>query len=102
MSASGIRDRAEVAGSSTLSDRPDLHEFDPGVCGRGDSAAALDSLDKHVQRFPAGLRTEEREALYVQALARAGRHDEARARGARFEKRFPGSLFLPVVEAATE
>jgi hypothetical protein len=69
---------------------------------RGDSASSLASLDDHAKRFPAGQLTEEREALYVQALARAGRLDEAKARAAKFAKRFPGSMLLPVVEAATE
>jgi hypothetical protein len=70
--------------------------------GRGEPASAMVQLDLHAQRFPYGQLVEEREALYVQALARAGRMPEARARAARFEKRFPNSLLLPVVTAATE
>ena len=69
---------------------------------RGDAASALTSLDEHAKRFPGGQLTEEREALYVQALARAGHLSEAKARAARFAKRFPESMLLPVVEAATE
>ena len=90
------------AGKDSLGAERALLEVARTALSRGDSAAAMESLDRHVQRFPAGQLTEEREALYVQALARAGRHDEARARAARFEKRFPGSVFRPVVEAATE
>jgi hypothetical protein len=69
---------------------------------RGDAGAALASLKEHEKRFPGGQLTEEREALYVQALARAGRYEEARARAKRFEKNFPGSMLLPVVQVAVE
>ena len=69
---------------------------------RGDAVSALTSLDEHAKRFPGGQLTEEREALYVQALARAGRVAEAKARAAKFAKRYPDSMLLPVVEAATE
>jgi TolA-binding protein len=68
--------------------------------GRGDFANALVSADAHQKRFPKGALAEEREALAVQALAGAGRRDEARARAERFAKSFPGSILLPAVEAA--
>ncbi len=69
---------------------------------RGDFASAMSSLDTHQKKFPKGVLREEREALYVQALARSGRHDEAKARAERFVKAYPKSMLLPVVEAATE
>lgn len=69
---------------------------------RGDFASAMTSLDAHQKKFPNGVLREEREALYVQALARAGRRDEAKARAERFVKTYPKSMLLPVVEAATE
>jgi hypothetical protein len=93
------------AGSTTdtaLAAERSLLEVARTALSRGDTASALASLDEHVKKFPGGQLTEEREALYVQALARAGRLDEAKARAAKFAKRFPQSMLLPVVEAATE
>jgi hypothetical protein len=68
---------------------------------RGDNSAALEALDQHARIFGHALLAEERDALYVQALARAGRSDEARARAEAFRRTAPKSLLLPAVEAAT-
>jgi hypothetical protein len=68
--------------------------------GRGDGQATLTALAKHAQRFPNGQLAEEREALGIQALLLLKRNDEARARGARFRQRYPGSVLLPAIEAA--
>jgi hypothetical protein len=59
---------------------------------------ALSSLDQHRTRYPDGQLLEEREALSVLALARAGRMDEALRHAAAFERQFPGSLWLEQVE----
>lgn len=67
---------------------------------RGLYESALSALDEHARRFPRGDLAEEREALAVQALARAGRDDEASARASRFEARYPRSVLVPVVRAA--
>jgi hypothetical protein len=67
---------------------------------QGQSAAALTALDQHAREFPRGRLGEEREALAIQALAAAGRRDEARARADRFRHAHPQSILLPVVEAA--
>ncbi len=69
---------------------------------RGLYDSALDALAEHARRFPRGEMAEEREALAVQALARAGRTEEARARAARFDARYPRSVLGPVVHAAIE
>lgn len=66
----------------------------------GDSASALAAVAEHEKRYPAGAHIEEREALAVQALARAGRREEASARADRFRKRFPSSFFMAIVDAA--
>jgi hypothetical protein len=66
----------------------------------GDHEGALSPLLEHARRFPRGRLTEEREALVVLALARGGRAAEARARGARFEQQYPGSLFFAAVKDA--
>jgi outer membrane protein assembly factor BamD (BamD/ComL family) len=67
----------------------------------GDSAAALAAVSEHEKRYPSGAHVEEREALAVQALARAGRGEEAAARANRFRKRFPGSFLTAVVNSAS-
>ena len=79
-----------------------LLEVARSALARGDSASALASLDEHAKRFPQGTQVQEREALAVQALVRAGRTAEARARGDRFKKSYPASLYLPSVNAALE
>jgi hypothetical protein len=68
----------------------------------GDPARALDRVELHRRSFPSPLLAEERDAMWVQALVKAGRSDDARARGEAFRKRFPDSLFSPAVESALE
>jgi hypothetical protein len=68
----------------------------------GDSASALAAVAEHEKRYPSGAHVEEREALAVQALARAGRSEEARARADRFHKRFPSSFFTAIVDSAAK
>ena len=67
---------------------------------RGNAADALAALDAHSAKYPAGERAEEREALAVQALVKAGRTDDARSRAERFKKSFPGSIYLGAVNAS--
>jgi hypothetical protein len=61
-------------------------------------ADALQALDAHRQRYPAGQLAEERASLYVVALARAGRIAEARQAAEAFRARYPTSLFTAIVE----
>jgi hypothetical protein len=65
-----------------------------------DFGNALMLLAEHGRRFPKGRLAEEREALRVRSLARAGRDDEARRALASFVNRFPHSAFLPRLRAA--
>ncbi len=65
-----------------------------------DFANALVLLAEHGRRFPKGRLAEEREALRVRSLARAGRGDEARRALASFANRFPHSAFRPRLQAA--
>ena len=67
---------------------------------RGDDEAAISAARGHESRFPAGQLAEEREAIWIQALVRAQRVDEARSRAASLRARAPRSVFLPVVDAA--
>ena len=69
---------------------------------RGDTASAMAALNAHAKRFPRGRLLEERESLAVQALAAAGKRDEARRRADQFRKRSPDSMLLPAVEEALD
>ncbi len=61
----------------------------------GDYPDALALVAEHGRRFPAGRLAEEREALRVRTLTRAGRTDEAERAEAAFARRFPRSVLLP-------
>jgi len=65
-----------------------------------DFTNALMLVAEHERRFPNGRLSEEREALRVRSLARAGRGDEARRALASFAQRFPHSAFLPRLQEA--
>lgn len=69
---------------------------------RGEPEQALDAVARHEREYPDGRHAEEREAIAVRALARAGRVDEAKRRGARFFTTYPNSLAGPAVKAALE
>ena len=63
----------------------------------GDCEGAADLLDAGRRRFVAGALAEEREALAIQALACAGRRDEATGRGEAFLHEHPESLHADAV-----
>jgi hypothetical protein len=67
---------------------------------QGDAAGALALLERHRRSFPSAILGEERDAMQVEALVKAGRYDEARARAEAFRKRAPDSLFLATVDSA--
>jgi hypothetical protein len=69
---------------------------------RNKPEAALAALRQHAQRFPNGRMREERESLWVQALALSGRASEAEQRAADFKQQFPKSLLGPAVEATVD
>lgn len=60
---------------------------------------ALSAVAAHARRHPRGRFDQEREVLAIRALVAAGRPDDARARAARFHRRFPGSLHRAAVDA---
>jgi hypothetical protein len=92
--------RTEVPALSSLRAEREVLDRARSALSGGDATAALALLDRHTTEFPQALLAEEREALAVQALVIGGRYDEARARAARFRAAWPGSLFLPAVEAS--
>jgi hypothetical protein len=69
---------------------------------QGDAAGAIDRLDRHRRTYRVPLLGEERDAMWIEALVRAGRYDEARAREAAFRRRSPHSLFSSMVESALQ
>ena len=68
---------------------------------RGDAVGALRVLQEHAAQAPASGMAEERQALQVLSLARAGRLEEARSLSLAFAALYPDSLFLDRVRAAT-
>jgi hypothetical protein len=66
----------------------------------GEPSQALDIVERHVRDYPQGRLVEEREAIAIRALVKAGRYDEARERGARFQARYARSVAAPAVSAA--
>jgi hypothetical protein len=69
---------------------------------QGDPTAAMERLDHHRRIFPAPLLAEERDAMWIEALVKAHRYDEARTRAEIFRRRSPDSLFSSVVDSAIE
>ncbi len=89
-----------ATGAGQLSEEQAILDIGRIALGRGDGEGALAALTKHEKRFPQGLLAEEREAILVRALILVQRYDEARARGERFRRRYPGSVLVPAVDAA--
>jgi hypothetical protein len=76
-----------------------LVELARAALARGRAGDALQALEQHRARFPAGQLAEEREGLAV--LTRAAAGDDSAARAAEeFRRRYPRSLLLPAIEAA--
>lgn len=65
-----------------------------------DPAGAARKADEGHKRFAGGMLYQEREAVAITSLARAGRGGEARARASRFLAQFPKSPFADQVRAA--
>jgi hypothetical protein len=104
------RPRASAAAETApaTSSRPDdplaaersLLEMARAALGRGQADRALAALRRHARQFPNGELTEEREGLLVQSLVGAQKYDQAREKADQFKKRYPRSLFAPVVDQA--
>jgi hypothetical protein len=69
---------------------------------QGDPVRALGRIELHRRTFANPILAEERDAMEVEALAKAGRTSEAKAKADAFRRRAPNSLFLPTVEAAVQ
>jgi hypothetical protein len=73
-----------------------------GAMRLGDTARAETALARHARAFPSGRLAEERESLWVVALARAGRREEAKRRADFFRARWPVSIYGAAVDAAID
>jgi hypothetical protein len=92
---------ASTRGSQLSAERILLDEARAALA-QGDPARAIARLERHRRTFPQPLLAEERDAMWVQALVKAGQYDEARARASIFRKRSPDSLFSSVVGSAID
>lgn len=87
--------KPEGARDLSLSTERALLEVARTALAKGDLPAAFAALEQHERDFARGRLEEEREALLIKTLHTAGREEEATARTARFQQRFPDSLLMP-------
>jgi hypothetical protein len=91
---------AAVSSDEDLAKERQIVEKARSALARRDAESALAAVEEHARSFPRGQLTEMREALAVQALVYAGRGADARTRADEFHRRFPESLYRPVVDGA--
>ncbi len=100
--AAGSQSQEPLSGPSQLAAERRLLDSARSALVGSDPEHALSLLDAHRAQFPRGLLSEERDALSIQALVKAGRNEEARARARAFREHTPDSLFGSAVESAIE
>jgi hypothetical protein len=100
--AAGAPPEAERPGERRPGRRPEQALIDQAraALARNDLDTAQRALDEHDRHFARGLFRQEREALGVLVLVRAGQIPQARAAAVSFERRFPDSVFLPLLANA--
>jgi len=100
--AKAVTVRATPSASATSQLQAERELLDEARAGlvAGEPSRALDRLEQHRRRFLNPLLAEERDAMWVEALAQAGRLDDARQRAAAFHRTYPQSLFLPTIDSA--
>jgi RNA polymerase sigma-70 factor (ECF subfamily) len=87
-------------GRGDLTRERELLDVARAALGRGHAADAIAAAERHARQWPSGYLVEEREAVWIEALAEAGRRGEAEQKATTFRKLFPRSMLLPAVEAA--
>jgi len=65
----------------------------------GQPAKALALVDRHAKEFPRSPLVQERSVVAIEALAAAGRLDEARARADAFRRAYPSSAYIRRIDA---
>lgn len=96
----GVSAPAPSASGDRLSAERNVLDAARVALASGEPNQAVALADRHKRDFPQGALVEEREAIATKALVDAGRHAEARARGAAFERRFPQSAMLRSVRSS--
>jgi len=91
-----------VSSASALAAERRLLDAARASLGEGEPEKALAKLEQHRARFPHGVLSEERDAMFVLALVKAGREEEARARASSFLQHGTDSLFRSAVRAAIQ
>lgn len=86
--------------AATLDDEAALLRAANRALGAGDTALALARLSEHASRFERGTLAQDRDALRVVVLCRAGRRSDAVAARKRFLERWPQSVHASRVRAA--
>ncbi|HVH41415.1 MAG TPA: hypothetical protein VM925_03700 [Labilithrix sp.] len=99
VSATAPRPTASIV-ASDLAKEQELIDTARVALARHRGNDALEATQRHAQRFPHGVLSEEREALAIQALVAEGQLDAARARAEQFKRRYPQSIFGPSVDRA--
>lgn len=90
--AAPARSPATAAPATDLDREIALIDQATAALARDNHAAALASVREHLRRFPDGAMREDRERLWIDALARSGHRAEALARATEFNRRFPDSV----------
>lgn len=85
---------------SDLAAERSLLELARTAITRSNAKTALTQLEKHARLYRRGRLAEERDALWVQALALDRSYEEASRKATAFKKKYPKSLFLPVIDHA--
>jgi hypothetical protein len=96
----GASSAATAAPVDSLTTEREILDAARTALARGEPQNGIAALQSHIKLFPRGTLAEEREALYVRILVAMGDDGSARARAARFQQRFPNSIFMPVIERA--
>jgi hypothetical protein len=96
----GPKQVAPKSNASTVTEERTLLDQARRQLASGEPVRALTFLEAHALRFGRGELVEEREAMWINVLARLGRGEEAKARGEQFQARFPKSLMGASVRAA--
>lgn len=94
-----VEETPKAATSGALAAEQSLLDPARAALVRGDGATALARLALHERRFPAGLLSQEREAMAIHALVLTGARADAERRAASFRSRYPGSLLGPTIDA---
>jgi hypothetical protein len=97
-STHAARPAPDASGRSSYTAELELLQRAHASYTSGDFASALSRVAEHSRRFPKGVLAEQREAVRVRSLARAGRNAEAKRAAEAFANRFPRSVLLPQLQ----